>query len=87
MGGRLDPGRVWALARDGETVGSGRVGRVRLLPFAFALLLGAAPASGCTLSGLPVAFALARAKADEREVLLGMLTPTRIWWPPTRIRS
>ena len=27
----------------------------------------------CTLSGLPVAFALAGAKADEREVLLGML--------------
>ena len=26
----------------------------------------------CTLSGLPVAFALAGAKADEREVLLGM---------------
>ena len=27
----------------------------------------------CTLSGLPVAFALAGAKADEREVLLAML--------------
>ena len=27
----------------------------------------------CTLSGLPVAFALTGAKADEREVLLGML--------------
>jgi hypothetical protein len=27
----------------------------------------------CTLSGLPIAFALAGAKADEREVLLGML--------------
>ena len=46
VGGGLDPGRVWALARDGETVGSGRVGRVRLLRFAFALLLGAAPAPG-----------------------------------------
>ena len=32
VGGGLDPGRVWALARDGETVGSGRVGRVRLCP-------------------------------------------------------
>jgi hypothetical protein len=28
----------------------------------------------CTLQGLPVAFALAGAKADEREVLAGMLT-------------
>jgi hypothetical protein len=28
----------------------------------------------CTLQGLPVAFALAGAKADEREVLTGMLT-------------
>ena len=64
---------MWALARDGETVGSGRVGRVRLLRFAFALLLGLRLHLVCTLSGLPVAFALAGAKADEREVLLGML--------------
>jgi hypothetical protein len=28
----------------------------------------------CTLQGLPVAFALAGAKADEREILAGMLT-------------
>ncbi len=41
----------------------------------------------CTLSGLPEAFALAGAKADEREVLRGCSTPTRISWPPTRIRS
>ena len=41
----------------------------------------------CTLLGLPVAFALAGAKADEREVLLGMLDADPIWWPPTRIRS
>jgi hypothetical protein len=27
----------------------------------------------CTLTGLPVLFALAGAKADEREILLGML--------------
>jgi hypothetical protein len=31
----------------------------------------------CTLSGLPVLFALAGAKADEREVLLGMLEDAR----------
>jgi hypothetical protein len=49
------------------------VGRVRLLRFAFALLLGLRLHLVCTLSGLPVAFALAGAKADEREVLLGML--------------
>ena len=36
----------------------------------------------CTLQGLPVAFALAGAKADEREVLAGMLTAGRIWSPP-----
>ena len=73
MGGRLDPDRVWGLTRDGETVGSGRVGPVRLLRFAFALRLGLRLHLVCTLSGLPVAFALAGAKADEREVLLGML--------------
>ena len=31
----------------------------------------------CTLAGLPVGFALAGAKADEREVLLGMLEAAR----------
>ena len=31
----------------------------------------------CTLTGLPVLFALAGAKADEREVLLGMLEATQ----------
>ena len=49
------------------------MGRVWLLRFAFALLLGLRLHLVCTLSGLPVAFALAGAKADEREVLLGML--------------
>jgi len=32
---------------------------------------------GCTLTGLPVKFALAGAKADERETLLGMLEAAR----------
>lgn len=41
----------------------------------------------CTLSGLPVAFALAGAKADEREVLLGMLDADPNLVAPTRIRS
>ena len=31
----------------------------------------------CTLAGLPVMFALAGAKADEREILLGMLEAAR----------
>ena len=31
----------------------------------------------CTLTGLPVMFALAGAKADERETLLGMLEAAR----------
>ena len=43
----------------------------------FPVLLGAAAAPGCTLSGLPVLFALAGAKADERETLLGMLEAAR----------
>jgi hypothetical protein len=41
----------------------------------------------CTLHGLPVAFALADAKADERETLLGMLPPIPPWPPPGRARS
>ena len=49
------------------------VGRIRVLRLAFALLLGTASASVCALSGLPVAFALTGAKADERDILLGML--------------
>ena len=40
------PGRVWAIARDRETLRSGRVGRVRVLRVALALLLGFAPAPG-----------------------------------------
>ena len=40
----------------------------------------------CTLQGLPVGFALAGANADERQVLLASLTPTRPWWPPDPAR-
>ena len=57
------------LPRDGETVGTCRVGRVRRPRFPFPLLLGAAPAPAVTLHGRPVAFALTGAKADERNVL------------------
>ena len=41
------------------------------------VLLGAAAAPGVHLAGLPVLFALAGAKADEREILLGMLEAGR----------
>src|SRR6266704_559424 len=49
------------------------VGRVRLLRQPQPLLLGLRLHLVCTLHGLPVGFALAGAKADEREVLLGIL--------------
>ena len=49
------------------------MGRVRILRQPLAVFLGTAPHLVCTLQGLPVAFALAGAKADEREVLAGML--------------
>ena len=38
----------------------------------------------CTLHGLPVMFALAGAKADEREILLGMLENGPASWTATR---
>ena len=52
---------------------SERVGRVRVLRESFPVLLGLRLHLLCTLHGLPVAFALTGAKADERQVLLGML--------------
>jgi hypothetical protein len=48
------------------------MGRVRVLPEPFPLVLGQLHLV-CTLHGLPVAFALTGAKADERETLLGTL--------------
>ena len=69
---RLDPGRAWALARDGERsgpLGGPSMATALRIRASFGLRLHLV----CTLSGLPVAFALAGAKADEREVLLGML--------------
>ena len=47
--------------------------RVRLLRQSLPVLLGLRLHLICTLHGLPVLFAVAGAKADEREVLLGML--------------
>jgi len=48
------------------------MGAVRVLRQPLAILLGPALHLVCTLHGLPVAFALTGAKADERETLLGM---------------
>jgi Transposase DDE domain len=39
----------------------------------------------CTLHGLPVGFALAGAKADEREVLLGILADGSLAWPDGQV--
>jgi hypothetical protein len=43
---------------------------------------GMRPHLVCTLQGLPVAFALTGAKADEREALLDLLAADRAWLPP-----
>jgi len=50
------------------------MGRIRVLRQPFALLLRPAPAPGHPLAGLPVAFALAGAEADERDVPLAIFT-------------
>ena len=71
-GGRLDPGRVWRsreTAKRSDLAGWPSTATALRIRASF----GAAPASGVHAVGLPVAFALAGAKADEREVLLGML--------------
>jgi hypothetical protein len=50
------------------------MGAVWVLRQPFALVLGPAGVLVCTLHGLPVAVALTGAKADERVVLLDLLT-------------
>jgi hypothetical protein len=64
---------MWPLPGDHQALGVGRVGPVRLLRQPLALLLGLRLHLVCTLQGLPIGFALAGAKADERQVLLGIL--------------
>ena len=58
---------------DHQAIRPGRLGRLRLLRQPLALVLGLRLHLVCTLQGLPVGFALAGAKADERQVLLGIL--------------
>src|SRR5512132_1450954 len=62
-----------AFPGDHQAVGAGWLGPVRLLRQPLALVLGLRLHLVCTLQGLPVGFALAGAKADERQVLLGIL--------------
>jgi hypothetical protein len=61
------------LPGDHQTLGAGRLGPLRLLRQPLTLVLGLRLHLVCTLQGLPVGFALAGAKADERQVLLGIL--------------
>nr|WP_246649496.1 transposase [Nonomuraea coxensis] len=61
------------LTGDGAALGAGRVGGVRLLRLPLPVLLGLRLHLLYTPGGLPVLYALSGAKADEREVLLGML--------------
>jgi hypothetical protein len=63
---RLFPG-------DGQAQRRGGMGGVRVLRQPLPVFLGLRLHLVCTLSGLPVLFALAGAKADERETLLGTL--------------
>jgi len=68
------PGGVRPLPPDRPALRPGRVGAVRLLRQSFALVWGLRLQLVCTLHGLPVMVALVGAKADERQVLLDLLT-------------
>jgi hypothetical protein len=73
VGRRLHADRVRPLPRHRAPLGPGRLGCLRLLPLPHPLLLGVWGLRlhlVCTLHGLPVAFALANPKTDEREVLV-----------------
>jgi hypothetical protein len=64
---------VRPLPGDGQAVGTGRLGLLRLLRQPFPLLRGLRLHLVCTLGGLPVSFALTGAKAADREVLVDLL--------------
>src|SRR3954468_20227397 len=61
------------LAPHHPALRSGRLGRLRLLPLSFALLLGLRLHLVCTPAGLPITWALATPKLDERQVLMAVL--------------
>ena len=73
MGGGFHPGAVRLLPGDGQAQRCCGVGGVRLCASHSRYFWGLRLHLVTTLAGLPVLFALAGAKADEREVLLGML--------------
>jgi hypothetical protein len=64
---------VRPLPRHRPPLGPGRLGRLRLLPLPLPLVLGLRLHLVCTLHGLPVAFALANPKTNEREILVELL--------------
>jgi hypothetical protein len=66
----VDPTPVEA---DRETLATGRVGRLRLLRLTLALVLGLRLHLICTPAGLPITWALATPKVDERQVLTAVL--------------
>jgi len=70
-----DAGGMWQLPADGETLGDGRLGRIRVLRLPHPLLLGAAPVPGVHADQC-AAFLwgdVVRQDVDEREVLQVML--------------
>jgi hypothetical protein len=56
-----------------ETLELGRLGRLQLLPVALAVLLGLRLHLITTTAGLPITWALADPKLDERQVLMAVL--------------
>ena len=73
LAGRLHPGRMRPLAGDRQALGPGRVGRLRLVPQPFALVLGAAAAPGVHPARPARRLRLDGAKAVDREVLAELL--------------
>lgn len=69
----LHPGGMPPHPRDRQTLRPGRQGRLRLLRPLQPLLLGPRLHLVGILQGLPIAFVLTGAKADERETLLDLL--------------
>ncbi|GGT59563.1 hypothetical protein GCM10010207_68960 [Streptomyces atratus] len=60
------------VAADGETLGDGGLGRIRVLRLP-RLFWGLRLYLVCTPTGMPILWALANPKMDEREVLQAML--------------
>ena len=69
---RLDPRRVRPFPPHRPALGAGRMGGLRLLRQPLPLLLGPPAAPGGHPRGLPVTFALANPKIDERDVAIGL---------------